>query len=167
MKKNKDQSQVYSKAGVKLINANTMKCKTVQRKMISYSELEFKDKEQEAFFEHISSCQSCNHLYEELQLTYQLIEKKEVLPENPFLLTRIMQKIEERNSEKEAVIPVYQRILQPVLLSLLLLVGIFGGIQMGNSYEMVETESLSETQSTEYFFNDMQQEKMEIYLLNE
>lgn len=146
-----------------------MKCKTVHKKLIFYSNGELNSSETEEIRTHLLDCKKCYDLYTELETTLNLIEKKKILEPNPFLYTRIKQELDNIGSEKNrtAFIPVYKKVLQPVLLSLILAIGLFSGIKLGNTYELKQQEKLAVSQTTEFYFNDLQQEKLEVLLITE
>jgi hypothetical protein len=96
----------------------------------------------------------------ELEATYALLGKEERLESNPFLFTRIEQQIENRESSGSQ--SSFYRVLQPIFMSVLLLVAVWGGIKIGNSYTLEAQMS-----DTEYFMSDMEHESFEIALLNE
>lgn len=146
-----------------------MKCKTVHKKLIFYINKEINNTENEEIKTHLQNCENCFDLYTELEATLNLIKKKKTLEPNPFLYTRIKQKLKDIESEKKRVIfnPVYKKVLQPVLLSFFLAASLFSGIKLGNIYEIKQQEQLSVSQTTEFYFNDLEQERSEVLLLNE
>lgn len=146
-----------------------MKCKTVHKKLIFYINDEFIGSENEEIKNHLKNCEKCCNLHTELKTTLNLIEKKKTVKPNPFLYTRIKQKLNEIESEKRQIVfkPVYKKILQPVLLSFLLAGGLFFGIKLGNTYETIQQKDNSVSQTTEFYFNDFKQENLEVLLLKE
>lgn len=146
-----------------------MNCKTVSEKLISYSNRELSVSENELLKTHLENCGSCQTLYAELEATLNLIEKRKSVKPNPFLYTRIKQRLEatEHRTNHPVYIPVYKKIVQPVLLSFLLVSGIFIGIKLGNICVSNQPSGLSKSQTTEFYFNDFQQEQLEVLLLSE
>lgn len=146
-----------------------MNCKTVSEKLISYSNGELSSSENDILKTHLENCGSCYHLYTEIETTLNLIEKRKTLEPNPFLYTRIKQRLDaiESGTDRPVFIPVYRKVLQPVLLSFLLASGVFFGIKLGNICALNHQEKYSKSQTTEFYFNDFQQEKLEVLLLSE
>ncbi len=144
-----------------------MKCRTVNKNLVQYYNKELSVAKDEAIRNHIKNCTSCYRLYRELEATYNLIEKKEVLKPNPFLYTRINQKLENIKNGKNQpyFIPVYKKVLQPILLSFFILIGIVGGIKLGNISAAQPEKQLLVSQTTEFYLNDLKQEKIEAFLL--
>ena len=168
-KKNRVKSNVFTTTSVKLTKQTKMNCKTVFEKLISYSNGELNDPENEMLKTHLENCRSCNNLYTELETTLNLIEKKKTLEPNPFLYTRIKQRLDaiEHGTDRPVFIPIYKKVFQPVLLSFLLVSGMFLGIKLGNICVTNHHVKISESQTTEFYFNDFQQEKLEVLLLTE
>jgi len=146
-----------------------MNCKTVSEKFISYSNGELSSLENEIVKTHLENCGSCYALFVELETTLNLIEKRKSLDPNPFLYTRIKQNLDaiERRADRPMFVPVYKKILQKVLLSFLLVAGVFFGIKLGNICMSNQVVIFSKSQTTEFYFNDFQQEKLEVLLLSE
>ena len=146
-----------------------MKCKTVHKKLIFYINDELKGSENKEINNHLKNCKNCISLFTELETTLALIEKRKPVKTNPYLYTRIKQRLEDIENEKKQSVfkSVFKKVLQPVLLSFLLAMGLFSGIKLGNTYEIKQQEQLQESQTTEFYFNDFEQENIEILLLNE
>ncbi|MCD4792421.1 MAG: zf-HC2 domain-containing protein [Bacteroidales bacterium] len=146
-----------------------MKCKNIHKKLIFFINDELTGSINEEIKIHLKGCKKCNNIYTALETTLNLVGKKKTIKPNPFLYTRIKQKLNEIEIEKKQAVfnPVYKRVLQPVFLSLLLAAGIFTGIKLGSSYEIKQQKNKSVSQTTEFYFNDFNQEKLEIVLLKE
>lgn len=146
-----------------------MKCKTANKKLILYFNNELSVAEDEAIKNHLKNCENCYNLYSDLKTTYNLIEKKETLKPNPFLYTRINQQlINIKNKENQPVfIPAYRKVLQTVLLSFVILIAVGAGIKLGSLSGIQQEEKILVSPTTEFYFNDLGQEKIEVFLLNE
>ncbi len=146
-----------------------MKCKTANKKLTPYFNNELSVEQNKTIKNHLKNCESCYNLYSELKTTYDLIEKKETLKPNPFLYTRINQQlINIKNKENQSIfIPVYKKVLQTVLLSFVILIAVGGGIKLGSLSRIQQEKQLLVSQTTEFYFNDLGQEKIEVFLLNE
>ena len=146
-----------------------MKCEIVHKKLILYLNGELNSFENEAVNTHLQNCENCCNLHIELETTLNLIKKKKTLEPNPFLYKRVKQELDSLENEKDRAVfnSVYKKALQPILLSFLMVTGIYLGIILGDTFEMGRQEKLSVLHTTEFYFNDFQQEKLEVFLLNE
>ncbi|MBU1371025.1 MAG: hypothetical protein KJ578_03885 [Bacteroidetes bacterium] len=146
-----------------------MNCRDARNSMIVCSTGEMKKPEHDQFLQHLASCSECAKLYQQLDSTLILADKRELVQPNPFLYTRIREKLDkiEQGVSKNAGLPSYQRILRPILLTLGLLIGLYGGNRLGNFYDAKHQEQLTTALTTEFFINDMEMEKLEVQLLND
>ena len=144
-----------------------MKCKTANKKLTLYFNNNLSVAQNEAIKNHLKNCESCYNLYSELKTTYNLIEKKETLKPNPFLYTRINQQLVNiKNIENQPIfIPAYKKVLQTVLLSFVILIAVGGGIKLGSLSGIQQEKQILVSQTTEFYFNDLGQEKIEFFLL--
>jgi hypothetical protein len=85
---------------------------------------------------HLGDCNECAESYHLLKLSGLVMEDEKRLQPNPFLVTRIMAGIEEleQNREIHQHIPVYQKVLKPVLISVSIAAAILIGVMVGNIY---------------------------------
>ena len=70
---------------------------------------------------HLENCSVCKEKYILLLKTNEIIESQRDASVNPFIETRIIQKIESQKSYK------FQKILQPALIAILILFSVFFG----------------------------------------
>lgn len=145
-----------------------MKCKKIHKKLIPYFNKELSEKQNEAVKKHLENCKSCSELYFELKMTFNLVEKKEILKPNPFLYTRIKQQLIDIKNKKNKYIfnHVYKKITQTILLPFILVICIWAGIKIGSIKE-IKQEQFLVYDANEFYFNDLEQEKIEILLLKE
>ncbi len=143
-----------------------MICKEVHKKMNAYLNRELDQKELVDFELHLNDCTSCRHLINEVKQTMQLAETKKVLQADPFMFTRIQAKLENKATKR----PIWQKVMQPVLVSMILVIGLFAGVAIGSKYYndkvMLESNS-TETIEQGVFLNEMAYESLELYLLTE
>ncbi len=155
------------------LNDLNMKCKEVHKNLIFYIENELNAETQSKIQEHINGCVSCKKLYEKIKNTLGIINKEEKNKAYPFFFTRIQQKIEELNSSeiKTGFLPSFTKVLKPVTLAILLAFGIFLGINLGNKYETnnytESNENLLQAYANEYYVNELNEETIETFLLND
>jgi len=106
-------------------------------------------------------------LQKDFESIYNSLGKRRPLEANPFLFTRIEQKIKELEQKKSiGYLSSAQRLLQPVFMTFLLAVALFAGIKIG-SMDRLEKIQTKQEHTTEYFLNDMNQELIETTLLKE
>lgn len=146
-----------------------MKCKEVNKKLVSYINNELSNTENENVKSHLESCAICNEIVVELQNTMNLFDDRITLQPNPFLYTRILQELNILHTvqDNNGFLPVFKRVLLPVMFSLLLIFSVFLGITLGNIYETNQQEKETSSLTIEYFFNDLEQETVEVSLLKE
>ncbi len=145
-----------------------MKCKQIHNKFDRYADGTLRDKEREQVQDHLTGCQSCRTLYDEFLSTMELTGKRKELEPNPFLYTRIKEKLREAEKERNIhpVFATFKRSVHPVLVSLLLVLAVIGGIELGNAYSYRGQKRIVVEKSTAYYLNDMQQERLEMTILN-
>lgn len=146
-----------------------MKCKEVNKKLVSYINNELSNTENENVKSHLESCAICNEIVVEFQNTMNLFDDRITLQPNPFLYTRILQELNILHTvqDNNGFLPVFKRVLLPVMFSLLLIFSVFLGITLGNIYETNQQEKETSSLTIEYFFNDLEQETVEVSLLKE
>ena len=144
-----------------------MKCKIVTEKLIFYLDNEIEEEEREQIKEHLAECNKCNELFNELTSVLEYTKLKEIPEVNPFLYTRIKQKLENYKDDKAEILLsfIHRLQLQPIILSFLLIFGLAGGIKLGNLYDANSSNDNTISQTTEYYLNDLAQEKLEAFLL--
>ena len=105
-----------------------MDCLFVRSHLFSYSENQLSEKEKNAFTEHLKSCRECSLVYSGVESMNKLIQNKKAGQPNPFIHTRTLQRIASE-AEKSApwYLPLKKRILQPVVISIVLLIAAGSG----------------------------------------
>ena len=135
---------------------NKMDCTFVRNNLFSYQEKQLSGKENKEFEDHLHSCEECSRIVSEFQSVTSIIDIKRSVGINPFIRTRILQRLDTQlqGTEKEAN-PILQKILLPISLSLVLLIAIFIGFSIGMQ---------KETRFSEYknHQNDLQTMKSEL-----
>jgi hypothetical protein len=138
-------------------------CKNINSKLIFFVEKSLPRDEMQQVEEHLHSCKECKQSCDILKASFQLIDAEKDIVVNPFLHTRIIQKLEDKKSYS---IFSLKRVLQPVLVSALLVVGISFGVGLGHVTTKTNNDTLVSNSSNELFFNDLAQEPIENFLLN-
>ncbi len=103
----------------------------------------------------------------ELKEIYDLIKAPEKIEDNPNLYINIINKLtadEKQNHQYESNL---KPAFQTVLATLLILITIYVGINLGETYVETNENKFLSKQGTEIFFNDLQLEKIENVLIND
>jgi len=146
-----------------------MNCKEVNKNLIFYVEGELQPEKETELQEHLKDCHDCNVLFLNLKETLAIITQEKAAKPNPFLFTRIQEEINNLEEPRKVFVlnSNFIKILQPVTLSLLLVLGVVFGISMGNSIQYQTPGQSMVYQSDEFYLNDLQQETIESFLLTE
>ncbi len=79
---------------------------------------------------HLKGCEACNHLYSIQVLADRLIGSEKKLEPDPFLITRVMEKIEDKETSVSENL--FIKILRPVLITSSLAAAVLFGVMLGN-----------------------------------
>lgn len=143
-----------------------MKCKTIHKKLIFFLEGSLSGEEAEQVGCHLSTCSDCFSFAEELKSTLGIIDKEKSAETNPFFYTRLKARMENKEAEPNVKrSPVLQRILQPVALSALLILGIYSGIKIGQAPGVNDSGNSLSEQEIIPFLNEMEDEPIEVFLM--
>lgn len=110
-----------------------MKCKAIHKKLIFFLENDLPEKEMETIRIHLAGCKECAAFAEYIRKTLGVLNRERKPSVNPFFYTRLKVRLENQaiNNIPVAVASVRARILQPVFFILLLLLGVYAGIKIG------------------------------------
>jgi hypothetical protein len=144
-----------------------MKCKTIHKKLIFFLEGTLPKEEMEQINLHIGECKECFAFAEELKKTLHIIEIEKSPEVNPFFYTRLKARMEDQaekvSLEKQ---PFFSKIVQPVILSVLLLIGIYSGIKIGQVPQSSDSnKSVTKLEIVPYL-DEMADEPIETFLMN-
>ncbi len=138
-----------------------MTCKDIENRLYDIAEGEdFPDKEM--FLRHLEGCPYCQRLLEEIQAGLLVIEREKELRPNPFLATRVLERVKQ---EERIARPKF--FLNNVALLAAMLVGVFVGLQLGTFHYETNVEQLYEQGSEISYFDDFGQEPIEYHLISE
>ncbi len=117
---------------------------------------------------HLQNCERCHNLHSELQSTLILINRRKTAEPNPFIFTKIKTRLEElSNTKEQREITILKKVIQPIVLSIILITAIFSGVKLGSAYEQANNSKVAGVKTTEYYLNDMCQERLEMIILTE
>ena len=144
-----------------------MKCKTLHTKIIFFIDGELPAAEMEQMKIHLSECSECAAFTGEMKKTLAVIENEKTPQLNPFFYTRVKARLEKQAENLTATrqTPALVRILQPALFSLLLMVGIYTGVKIGQPAKVnSDIPAFAENEVVPYF-NEMETEAIENFLM--
>jgi len=144
-----------------------MKCNKLHMDLIFFVESSLTPERKNEINYHLSECDTCRKFVNELIYSLEIIEKEKRIETNPFLYSRIHNKINNYEKSTNTFLVFALKILRPVFVILLLLSGIFSGIKLGSSYSSKYADEDSELQIITYYLNDLQHEPVETILLSE
>ena len=151
-----------------------MKCSEVHRQLFQYLDEELSKDQIKQIESHLKACASCRSIYENTREAWNAL-KEEKISHQPFFYTRLKQRMENRKSKS---LPDFSRIgrtiLQPAIYFVVLGLGIYIGIHLGQGLEP-QYESASTAGQTNYiesyaksqYLNGMELEIVEQEMLTE
>lgn len=137
-----------------------MKHKEIQQKLIFYLEQSLTDKELQEIELHLKECETCRFYFDELQKDLSLLEGDKHREASPYFYNRLKARMEKPVES----IPFRRRVLQPAILSLVLIFSAILGLEIGSEL----TKPGGEQQQVEQVllpFDGMQEEPIEQFLL--
>jgi predicted anti-sigma-YlaC factor YlaD len=150
-----------------------MKCSEVQKKLIFYIEKELGNTSTNEIESHLKECKKCNLLYNEMSKTLGILDNMEQLKPNPFFYTRLNEKIKDIDNKESGILfsPSFIKILQPIAISLVLVVSLVLGIIIGNEFSKNSyfsdnsIESNLQIYSDNFYLNEIDEESFENFLI--
>jgi predicted anti-sigma-YlaC factor YlaD len=143
-----------------------MNCKKIQNDLIFFIEGEINAVRKSVIENHINECPECIYLYNKLKESFEIINKEKETESNPFLNTRIQEKIRIIKYQTDKIIlkPLLVKIIQTAAIIILLTGGIFFGFNLGNS---LNNDGKLGIQSEQIYVNELHQERIETFLLDD
>lgn len=142
-----------------------MNCKTIHNKLIFFLEKELTVSEMKLVQEHLDNCSECVLFVEEMKLTLDILTTEKNQEENTFFYTRVKARLENREAEQVVGRPVFARVLQPLAFSTILLLGIYGGIKLGQPHKTELASTTTSEQQMIPYLNEMDAEPIETFLM--
>lgn len=140
-----------------------MKCKAKHIDLISYLDNELLGEKKSQLEKHLEECADCRGFLAFLKDEMKVIENEKNQELNPFYFTRLSAKIEQPigfTPERSWI-----RLAQPAFFTLVLFLGIYGGIRVGS---IVNTDRFAQPDSASIqLLNDFDSEPIESFLLSE
>lgn len=145
-----------------------MDCPSVRNQLIFLAENNTDPALNQKLQEHLQGCSDCREQFVKLQATLSLLPGMKQSNPNPFLFTRIEEQL--RNQARTRVFPAFGRVLQPVLVSALLITTVFLGIFLLQNNRPSESPSSANNNAviaSQYHLNTSDQDLIETYYLTE
>jgi predicted anti-sigma-YlaC factor YlaD len=140
-----------------------MKHDSIHKNLIFYLGNELSDELRISVEEHLKECAECQRMLEFLKEEMQVIEKEKNPEASPFFFTRLSTRLDDRPQYRQQGL--WLRIAQPAFFSVMLILGIYGGLQIGSSTS--SGRLIQESTSTIQIMNDFEAEPIESFLLYE
>ncbi|MFV0590814.1 MAG: anti-sigma factor family protein [Draconibacterium sp.] len=143
-----------------------MKCKAVHNKLIFFLERELPEPEMKAVREHLDACPDCALFAEEMKTTLSILETEKVSEVNPYFYTRVKAKLDRQSEVQPGEIrsSLLVRVLQPVAFTVVLLLGIYGGVKLGATGAKPGISLTAQHEMVPYL-NEMDVEPLETFLM--
>lgn len=128
-----------------------MKCNKIHKNLIFYIDGELSPDITKEIQEHLMLCGKCKKLYEKMAGAWNVSNEGRI-PYQPFFYTRVKQGLENSREKKQAMLKRYGKVIfQPVIYFIVLGLGIFIGIQLGQGVYSSQQMSNNEISSQQEF----------------
>ncbi|MFZ4400642.1 MAG: zf-HC2 domain-containing protein [Bacteroidales bacterium] len=119
-------------------------CEEIENNLLFYINNELSSELKSSITSHLTECEHCNCLVNEVSSTMQIIEAMKIKENDPYFYTRLNQRMESQHTEKDIFAFFPKRILQLAAIFCLLAIGSFTGIRIGNQYNPKNAEVTAE-----------------------
>jgi predicted anti-sigma-YlaC factor YlaD len=135
-----------------------MKCRNIKKNLIYYIDNELSVDRAINVTNHLENCTNCRNYLAFLQSELHIINEEKNQEVTPFFYTRL------ENEEEYRIQRSWISLLQPALFSLVLMIGIYGGFQIGNdaSSPIIDQNA----QSAMQLLDEFESEPIESFLLD-
>jgi hypothetical protein len=148
---------------VSYIKSKKMKTKCIHNDLIFYLDNELSVEKRTAVEKHLEECADCRSFLVFLQEGIQIIEKEKNPEITPFFYTRLSVRLDEK--PEPLVQSQWLKLAQPAFFSLLLVIGIYGGLKLGGNASSPKV--YQQVTSSVQMLNDFAAEPVESFLLDE
>jgi len=146
---------------VSYIKSNKMKTKCIHKDLIFYLDNELSVEKRTVVEKHLEECADCRDFLVFLQDGIQVIEKEKNQEVTPFFYTRLSARLEDKQEYQTQ--SQWVRLAQPAFFSLLLVIGIYGGLKLGSNASSPKVQQQA-TNSIQ-MLDDFEAEPIESFLL--
>jgi hypothetical protein len=142
-----------------------MNCKRCHKKLIQYLEESLQVSERQEVEQHLLECASCHGFADYLKETLATIESSRITTPDPFFYTRVKAKLEKQEESFHAR-PVFARILQPAMFTLILIAAIYAGLKIGD-YALSSDKENYVVENLDPWMNELNAEPLETFLMEQ
>jgi predicted anti-sigma-YlaC factor YlaD len=139
-----------------------MKCRTVHNLLVEYAEGTLSVSQKKQAEDHMAECENCRRYLTVLSETFDVISRETHIEPDLYMYSRILSAMKNKEQEKTRI----QGLLQPLIISLSILVLVFAGIRIGKSYQY-QNALASDYQSEVYYLNEVYNENIESVILTD
>lgn len=129
-----------------------MKCKEIHKSLNSYLNKSLGQDAEHNFRLHLKECASCAQMVQEIKQTMSLLDKPKRLEVDPFMHTRIIAQLDSQNESKSIR---FAQIFQPIVLSAMIMVGVYLGIGLGSQFYAEDSLNKSTAYDIESQLSDL------------
>ena len=147
---------------VSYIKSNKMKNNCIHKDLIFYLDNELSVEMRAAVEKHLEICADCRSFLVFLQEGMQMIEKEKKPEVSPFFYTRLSARMDEKQEHQAQ--SQWVRLAQPAFFSILLVLGIYGGLKLGSNAS--SSKEIRPATSSIQMLNDFEDEPIESFLLD-
>jgi anti-sigma factor RsiW len=140
-----------------------MKTKCIHNDLIFYLDNELPEEKRTAVEKHLEECADCHGFLAFLKEEMQIIEVEKNPVVSPYFFTRLSARLVKRPEFKPQ--SWWVQFAQPAFFSMMLIVGIYGGLRLGSNASQGTINP--ESNITIQLMNDFESEPIESFLLDE
>lgn len=135
-----------------------MNCQQVQKRLSAFQDGELPAEMMTAIARHLKTCQRCSQALEELQAVWNILGQVDRIDRAPFFWTRVLQRLSASDDNlarrKRSILPGAWR-PQPIVASLLLVVGLLLGFYLGKSlyHHAIDGQTTTVEQTLEHVYS--------------
>jgi predicted anti-sigma-YlaC factor YlaD len=136
--------------------SNNPGCDFVRDNLFSYQENNLSGEKNQKFEAHLNTCKKCRELVLNFQSVSASIDARRADEPNPFIQTRTIRKIEsELERGNKRYVAFSQRILQPIMLSTLILTAVVIGLTIGKQVDSEFSLNMSRQNDIQFMKSDL------------
>lgn len=139
-----------------------MKHISIHKDLIFYLDNELSVEKSIAVEKHLEECAECRNFFVFLQENMQVIENEKNPASSPFFYTRLSARLDQKPEYR--LLGQLSRLLQPAFFSLILVLGIYGGLKIGTNAS--SPKLVQQAPSSIQMLNDFEAEPIESFLLD-
>lgn len=123
-----------------------MQCKQLNNSLNSYLNKRLGQDAKHDFNLHLKECASCAQMVQDIEQTMSLLDRPNKLEIDPFMHTRIIAQLD---SQKATTSIGFRRVFKPIVLSTIIMFGVYLGIGLGNQFYVEDSLNKGRTNDIE------------------